>query len=178
MSTPQRFDPQRLAARGDTLAGEFDTGMMPRLSEVLARAEPAPVHFEVSARRDEARRLVVTGSARATLQCVCQRCMEPVALAIDAEFSLAVVADEDAARHLPAELDPLLLESGAEVNLPALLEDELMLALPPVPVHAEAGECGERARYVGTAPENEFDSGEERQNPFAVLKKLKNEKPD
>lgn len=179
MSTgSRRFDPERLAAHGGSLRGETDTGVMPRLRALLAGDEPRAVTYEVRAYRDEAGRLVLEGRARATLDCVCQRCMEPVALVIDADFRLAVVADEDAARNLPGELDPLIPERETDIDLAVLLEDELILALPPIPVHADEGACGERVQYARDEQEHEFDGDAKKENPFAVLKQLKNGNTD
>lgn len=176
MSTglPRFFDPERLAAHGTALTGMLDTDSMLRLRGMLASGEPIPVRVELQARRDEARRLVLAGQAAAKLPLICQRCMEAMMQDVDARFALAAVPDEDAARNLPAELDPLLMGSGTEVDLHALVEDELILALPPVPMHANAKDCGEAARYAGDA--DAFDGTAKRENPFAVLKKLKERK--
>ena len=183
MSTglPKRFDPERLAAQdggtGGVLSGELDIGQMPRLREMLASEETTPVNVELHAFRDDAKRVLLEGRIAAELTCQCQRCMEPVALPVNADFALAVVTDEETARGLPAELDPLLLERDVEVDLPALIEDELILALPPIPMHERVEDCGERARYGRTADEA-FDAEAKRENPFAVLKKLKNGNTD
>jgi len=176
----KRFDPRRLAAHdggtGGTLTGEVDTTLMPRLREALAGDEPATASFELRVFRDKARRLVIEGNVHAELACECQRCLEPVTVPVDAQFALAVVDDEEAARNLPVELDPLLLEQEAEVDLPALVEDELILALPQIPMHEDVADCGERARIVKV--DEEFDDSTKKENPFAVLKKLKNGNTD
>lgn len=176
----KRFDPRRLAAHdggtGGTLAGEVDTTLMPRLREALAGDEPATASFELRVFRDPARRLVIEGRVRADLACECQRCLEPVTMPVEAQITLAVVEDEEAASSLPVELDPLLLEHEAEVDLPALLEDELILALPQIPMHESIDACGEHASVL--KDEEEFDDSAKKENPFAVLKKLKNGNTD
>src|SRR5690606_1802973 len=118
---PKRFDPERLAAPGNGLAGVVDAAFMPRLRELLAPDAAVSVTVELRAFRDDAKRLVLSGSVSAHLELVCQRCMEPVAQQVKAPIMLAVVRDEDAARSLPAELDPLLLEHGEEADLPAIV---------------------------------------------------------
>lgn len=182
MSTglPKRIDPQRLAAQDSPLEGELSTAAMPRLRRELAGNPAVPVSVRLHARRDEARRLLLEGQVRAKLNCTCQRCMEPVALQIDGQYALAVVRDEEAARSLPAELDPLMTDADGEVDLATLVEDELLLALPVIAMHANPEDCGERAALVreqGKEP-TEFDGASERENPFAVLKKLKQDNPD
>lgn len=180
MSTglPKRIDPQRLADQGRVLAGEFDPAALPRLRELLIESSPQPARFEMRARRDEARRLLLEGEVEATLICTCQRCMEPVTLAVNGAFHLGVVSDEDAAANLPSELDPLLLDDDGETPLATVLEDELLLALPVIAKHADITECGERARLGRETEEKEFDAAAKRENPFAVLKKLKQDNPD
>ena len=174
---PSRFDPQRLAAQdggaGGSLKGELDTSGMLRLTDLMAVKDAVPVSFELKVFRDEARRLIIEGSVSAELACECQRCVEPAVLPVKAEFSLALIKDEDAARNLPAELDPLLVERDHDIDLAALLEDELILALPQIPVHENVADCGERIQH-GREADEEFDGGAQRQNPFAVLEKLKN----
>lgn len=177
---PKRFDPQHLAAQGGgALEGRTDTSVMPRLRDMLATDATIPVDFEVRVRRDEARRALVEGEVSAALPCECQRCMEPVTMPVVARIALAVVANEEAAQLLPAELDPLLLpEDEGNVDLAALLEDELILALPQVPMHERMEDCGERVKYAKDTGV-EAPAGETgRENPFAVLKNLKNRKSD
>lgn len=182
MSTglPKRIDPQRLAAQESPLEGELGTAAMPRLQRELAGNPAVLVSVRLHARRDQAKRLLIEGQVGAELNCTCQRCMEPVALQIDGEFALAVVRDEEAARNLPAELDPLMLDPDGEIDLAALVEDELLLALPVIAMHANPEECGEHAALVKEQNKEpkEFDGASERENPFAVLKKLKQDNPD
>ena len=77
--------------------------------------------------------------ARATLGCECQRCLQPVAVAIGVDRWFLFVADEKTAAALDAELDPDsdldVLALPRHLDLHALLEDELLLALPLVPRH-------------------------------------------
>lgn len=171
----KRFDPERLAAQGDALTGTLATDSMPRLRDMLVSGDTSQVDVELRAYRDDAKRLLLEGRASANLDLACQRCMEPVTLPVDASIALAVVADEESARQLPAQLDPLLLEHGEEADLSRIVEDELILALPAVPRHANIEDCGERARY-GAEAADEFDGSVRRENPFALLKTLKNRK--
>ena len=170
-----RFDPLRLASQASELSGELESTRMPRLSDVITG--PSTVHWTVRAGRDEARRLVLTGTVRADVESNCQRCMEPVSLPLRSEISLAVVSDEDSARGLPASLDPVFTDDNGEIDLVELLEDELLLAMPAVPLHENIADCGERASIMRVEAPEEFDSAE-KENPFAVLKKLKQDKPD
>ena len=71
--------------------------------------------------------------------------------------------DDDAASDLPASYDPLV--SGNITNLHALVEDELLLALPAVPMHSRE-ECQHSGNEFGNGADAEVP---QRENPFAAL---------
>jgi uncharacterized protein len=84
------------------------------------------------------------------------------------EFSFSPVKNDDAAENLPSYYDAIDLDENGEVNLLALVEDELILAIPLIPMH-KPEDCHAPADSVwGELPE-ELD----KPNPFDVLKKLK-----
>lgn len=100
------------------------------------------------------------------LNLLCQRCLQPYrhGISIDQQFTL--INDE---AELPApeeegdDEDYLLMQ--AEMPVLELMEDELLLALPIAPKHAE-GECSSESRI------NEY----KKPNPFAKLEMLKSKK--
>ena len=110
--------------------------------------------------------------ATTTLTLICQRCMGPVdtPVAVDQWYRFVATEDIAMAEDDDAEEDLLVLEP--QFDLLAVLEDELLMALPVVPMHAEcpvippmhAGELGVT------------DDASEKPNPFAVLVQLKNPK--
>jgi uncharacterized protein len=104
----------------------------------------------------------------AKVRLVCQRCLEKMDWPLEVKFSLALVHDDDEAAALPAEYEPLLWPDGSG-SLAALVEDELLLALPAVPRHVDPQECGPVERVM----RSEIDPDERRDNPFNVLSQLK-----
>ena len=89
-----------------------------------------------------------------------------------AELSRLVkaLADEDEAAALPADCDPLLLEGGA-LSPRQVIEDELLLALPLVPVKPGS----ETLRGEWSAPaEGQQDAAPEEPvtHPFAELRDM------
>jgi len=75
----------------------------------------------------------------------------------------------DEAAELPEEYDPLLV-AGERVRLADLVEDELILALPQIPMH-DPGEC--QAAAVGTDSAAAPEGTAERASPFASLAELR-----
>jgi len=157
------------AARQDLgLTGSVAVKSLPRLVSALI-ADSGVVSVELKAQPEVGGRIVVTGHIRAPLEMTCQRCLEPVTVAVDAEPRLAWVKSDAEMETLPPEYDPLLSADG-RVAVAGLVEDELLLALPLAPRHAD-GACRETHRSPArSAPVTEEEN---RKNPFADLAKLK-----
>jgi uncharacterized protein len=81
---------------------------------------------------------------------------------------VALITAEAEASRVPEHLEPVLA-LGGRVTIGELVEEELLLALPIVPLHAEAGDCAvseELPVLKVEAPEQTT------QKPFAQLDKL------
>ena len=161
-----RADPWRLAAQGRTLTGRIALGSLPRLAPSLAG--PGDVGYRLAFHVDSEHRAVVSGRVTAELAVQCQRCLEPLAIAVDSQFELAFVRGLDEAARLPEPYEPAMAEDGW-VRPADLVEDELLLALPTVPLHA-TGQC------VGRPVEDAADVRSEEartESPFAALAALR-----
>ncbi|KAA1446822.1 hypothetical protein F1E15_26235, partial [Escherichia coli] len=70
---------------------------------------------------------------------------------------------------LPEEYEPIDVNEFGEIDLLAMIEDEIILSLPVVPVHdSEHCEVSEADMVFGELPLEA-----EKPNPFAVLASLK-----
>ncbi len=133
---------------------------------------------EVRATRGGGDEIRVHLAAATTLDCECQRCLQavPVALAIDRWFLFA--GDEATAARLDAELDPDedldVLPLPQHLDLHALLEDELILALPIVPRHDA---CPQPLPLAAAETTPAVVSEAAAENPFAGLAALKSRGP-
>lgn len=163
---PEWLDLRRLGAAGARLEGSVPLEALPRLREQLVAAV-GEAHARVTLAFDQGGHAVVSGGVEATLTLRCQRCLGEVAVPVTGGFTLAVVESEPAADELPAEEEPALAPGG-RLGVHALIEDELLLALPIVAFHEDTG-CDGGQRHFG--PEGEATP--ERENPFAALADLK-----
>jgi uncharacterized protein len=163
---PDLFDPRRFAEQRRLLQGDIPLGPMRRLRESVSSGDGV-ASVDLTFGIDALGVKYVTGTVRARLGLVCQRCMGPLELPIEARVSLGVVESEAQAQRLPDGYEPLLAESG-RAALSAVVEDELILALPVVPLHPR-GVCVAVEQDERT---NEA-SGSEPDGPFAVLAKLR-----
>jgi len=163
---PLHIDPLRLARSGAQLHGRLTLAEMERFAPLLtdARGEAeVTLDFDIDAERRAFMRLRL----RAEVSLVCQRCLGPVRHVIEVERLLGVVTSEAQAEKLPGIYEPLYV-TEEPLFLREVIEDELILSLPIVPRHNE-GECAPAVTGAGT--DNMAGSG--RENPFAVLTKLK-----
>lgn len=107
-----------------------------------------------------------------SLPLTCQRCMGPVDIAVTVNRSFRFVESEEAAEAQDAEAEEDVLALSPEFCLPALIEDEVLMAMPVVPSHER---CPIEVKLAVADPGFEAASAEKR-NPFAMLVKLKSHK--
>lgn len=72
-------------------------------------------------------------SVEAGLPLLCQRTLEPFVYRVSIEQRLGLIADESEEAALPADYEPLLVTDG-QLAITDVIEDELILALPVVPL--------------------------------------------
>jgi uncharacterized protein len=110
-------------------------------------------------------------SLSARLQVTCQRCMAPMPLAVQAHSPVLVVESEREAEDAPVGYETFLAPEG-RLSLEALAAEELLLALPIVPLHEADAVCAAAesvARATHAAPVAEETATA---RPFADLKAL------
>lgn len=170
----RRLDLDRLADESAALAGDWPLSDLQRLLADAAAAGDARMHWALRAERR-----AVPGAAampwlhleaRATLRLTCQRCLQPVDEPLAAQRSFRFVADEATAEREDeeAEEDVLALPARGRLDLLPLLEDELILALPLVPRHAQ---CPDPL----PVPADDLEEPPA-EHPFAALAALKTHK--
>jgi uncharacterized protein len=136
------------------------------------------VGYDLRFGRDQDGRGTIRGMIEAELHLCCQRCTRPYVLPVRIEIALALIEGLDEAAELPEAYDPLMLE-GRLLRSSELIEDELILAVPPIPRH-EHGACeppGEPAAKKVADPEAD-PGASKRPNPFAALAQLKRDRSD
>ncbi|NVK43671.1 MAG: DUF177 domain-containing protein [Oceanospirillaceae bacterium] len=165
---PKKVDPRKLAEREVRIQGLASVDGMPRLKSYLVENSEGDISVDLLFSRDQQRIRTVTGSAEGRVHMACQRCLEPVEVAVQASFNLAIAPSEEAAKQLPRYYDPLVVEEE-DVELWSVVEEELILNLPVVPYHDD---CSIQTSFGEPAPE---DEKAQKPNPFSVLAKLKSD---
>ena len=146
--------------------GTLPLAAMPRLRDSLASREGA-VAYELEFGKDDIGVALLHVRADATLPLTCQRSLEVFGLPVHVDAKLGLIVREEEESALPSGYEPLLTPDG-HLNLADVIEDELILALPVVPLSPGAEE---QPRVWGET--NETQDDDTQPNPFGVLKKMK-----
>lgn len=160
---PGFVDPLRYAEEGKRLQGEIDITEMDRLKASVSRAK-ACVKLNMSFGMDELKNKFIDGHMQTELTLICQRCLQDMTVTIKRDFLLGLVRNVKQADALPHGYEPLMVNLTT-VKLAAIIEDELILALPIVPMHA-ASQCQAVAHSQAT------DEAAVKPSPFSVLKQM------
>src|SRR5919112_3901721 len=123
--------------------GKVDVDFAIPLTE-FPRLPPQPAGTETMRGRAQFRRegglAVATLDVDGMVQLVCQRCLRPMRQPVAGHARIALVASEAEADRVPPELEPVHAPAG-RIRLRDLVEEEVLLGLPIVPLHEDAREC-------------------------------------
>ncbi len=172
---PHRLDVAAFAAAGGELRGDWPAAQLRRLLSATLESPADAGRLDV-AWKAHGERLPLVGGGRqpsllleADTEVVleCQRCLQPMRWPLQARRRIFFVDGEDEAAALDAENDDDVLALVPALDLQALIEDELLLALPIVPRHEVCPEPLPRA-FV-----EDDGAGVPEDSPFAALSVLK-----
>jgi uncharacterized protein len=115
---------------------------------------------------DERERAFINLEVEGPLHVVCQRCLQPVTLAVDVAARFLVVETEPQADAVPLDEDAYdVIVGSREFDVLELVEDEVILSLPIVPKHDQCPDV--TGTDAPSAP-----AASERISPFADLRKM------
>jgi uncharacterized protein len=97
----------------------------------------------------------------------CQRCLGALEYPLDVTSRVLVVPQGMTPDDADDPDAPDYIEAQRELDLPELIEDEILLCVPYAPRHER--NCGDRR-----ADSSGAESGREKPSPFAALAALKN----
>jgi uncharacterized protein len=163
---PDTVDAWRMVQARRRFEGSIPLAAMPRLAADLADSA-GDVSFVLEFDRDALGVPYLHLRADASLPLVCQRSLDRFELPVRVDTRLGLISDEAGEAALPPGYEPLLTGDG-ELRLADVVEDELILAVPDIPVKPGREYVD---RTWGEAP-----GGDEEPmpaNPFAALKTIK-----
>jgi len=172
---PVSIDPVRFAKAQRLCSGVINLRDLKRLCESMT-SDQGVAKADLRFFSDEECKTVIELKLKTELSLSCQRCLGTVKLLINTCHYLSPVKGLEEAELLPSYLEPVWLEEDNLINPLVLIEDDLLLSIPLVPMHEEFdSEC------VTIPKELELDDLDlkigagacQSENPFAVLVNLK-----
>ena len=163
------LDPLHEARRGRRIEGELRLEGLERLAGMIVDAASSdPVRIDLRFVTDDEGYDCLVGRVEAEPRVVCQRCMEPMSIGMALDVRLAVA---DRAGRVPEGYESMSMDHG-RCDLRAIVEDEIMLALPIVAMH-DLDDCDIDERYRGEIlADPDTEAGEPTRRPFAGLDDL------
>lgn len=163
---PRRLDLAAFAEAAATLQGRWPLAGFERLVELHVQDGTLDwtAQGQTRAVAGAASQCWLHLSGHALVKLECQRCLKPVDLPIEVSRSLRFVETEEEAQALDAVCEDDVLALPRRLDLHGLIEDELLLSLPLVPMHERCPD----PLPMGTGELD--DSGAS--HPFAALQGL------
>lgn len=177
---PARLDVRAFAQAGASVKADDPMGLFERLTDELHPECLAPDLPPVRWQAHGALRAASEGGepavwlhlmAETAAPLTCQRCLGAVETPLQVDRWFRFVADEATAAAEDNDCEEDLLPLEPRPSLYELLEDELLMALPLVPMHDACPVPV--AMQSGQVSMEERPAEEERPHPFAALARLK-----
>lgn len=170
---PVSIDPVRFAKARRLCSGVVNLRDLKRLCESMVSDEgvaKADLRFFT----DEESKTVIELKLKSELSLGCQRCLGEVKIPIETCHYLSPVKNLEEAEDLPSYLEPVWLEEDDLIRPLILIEDDLLLSIPLVPMHEESDSlCIKIPKELEIIDFSESVVSQESENPFAVLSQLK-----
>ncbi|HYN54532.1 MAG TPA: DUF177 domain-containing protein [Methylotenera sp.] len=168
---PIFIDNVAFAKKNERLVGSLTLAGCPRLFELLQDAtknaqsknnDAGSISYTLQGKTDAVGQCYLHLSLTTNLVATCQRCLSdmPLKLALNFNYLIGDISDIDVeAGDIDGSDDIDLQQASPTMDIIALIEDEIIMAMPIAPIHEV--DCGAIISQSGEKP-----------NPFAVLKGL------
>jgi len=170
-SLPNSLDLSVAVKKEWQLQGELLLSELDRMPVELITSTNALIKYEILFRHSAS----VLGEAIIRVECqlelICQRSLETFEFALLSDNVIGFINKLEDEEKLGPDVSPSWVED-MHINPKVLLEDEILLMIPDVPVKLGA-ELD--TQYLTNAENSELEA-EKTKNPFAALEQLKNKK--
>ena len=164
-------DVNRLADAQTELEYSIPVSDLPGLAGKVS-ADSGPLHVRLNFGREQGLPVVdIAVGGAVWLQC--QRCMRRYEQPLDLHSRAALLQSEEDADRAPASLETVLAPEG-RVSAAALVNEEVLLAIPLAPRHPDESQCATEVVAVTVAPPAEVTEEADTRRPFADLQALLN----
>lgn len=169
-SLPESLDLTAAVRKEWQMQGELLISDLDRMPAELIASADAPVKYDIQFRHSKQ----VLGEAvikiESDLDLICQRSLDSFEFTLKTVGVIGFVSEIEDLEKLDADVSPSWVED-MKVDPKALIEDEILLKIPPIPLKPGAEL---NTQYLADHDDSDTDT-EEKQNPFAALNDLKSQ---
>ena len=148
---------------GKSLQGDVSLLNLKRLKGYLTN-QTGKLAYLISGLLDERGRPLLKISVSGIVDLSCQRCLEKIEYMLDVKTALLLAKSEDELSRYDEDISVDAIYAPSELDVLALIEDEVILSLPISPRHEDTTRCRLSTGIHKTIPE---------EHPFTVLASLK-----
>lgn len=163
------IQPRKLANKEGEVKFHWAVSQLERLSDMLY-SDAGAVDVSIEAYFDHRKRCLLNTKIKANLTLECQTSFEPIDYQVDSETIYCTVVEESQFANVEEEFEAVIVEDGF-LDVKQMIEDELILSVPLV-ANKSADDL-EQEMSFGVLDEVQIAKDEEANNPFSVLKHLK-----
>lgn len=171
---PRHLDPRKFAQQRINIEGNVDLAELLRVDSLLA-SKQGSVYADLVFGTDEQGIRNLTGSISATVEMICQRCLEAAPQSLQMSLNLGFVWSDEDVEKLPKTYEPWIVGEG-QTDIYDVIADELILGLPIVAYHDRS--CVPQKLFSSEDTDNKSGNASnsketDKANPFQVLEQLK-----
>ena len=138
---PDSVQIEKAAAAKREFGGTVPLTRLERLAGMIADPGESEIAFRLRFSHDDQRQVRVEVWVNGRVPLICQRSLKEFEHALDSHSVVGLISGEREADALPEDYEPFLVSEG-RVELVTLIEEEMLLALPLVPVDPESERIG------------------------------------
>jgi uncharacterized protein len=171
---PRHIDPRKFAQQRINIEGSVDVAELLRVDSLLA-SKQGSVYADLVFGTDEQGIRNLTGTINATVEMICQRCLEGAQQSLQMSLSLGFVWNDEDIEKLPKTYEPWIIGEG-QTDIYDVIADELILGLPIVAYHDVT--CVPQKLFSSEGADDKSGNvanikETDKTNPFQVLEQLK-----
>ncbi|TVQ41977.1 MAG: DNA-binding protein [Wenzhouxiangella sp.] len=141
---PDWVNPERAASARREFAGTMPLARMPRVEDLVETGGTNEIQFVLAFSLNEQGQVRVDVEIKGSVPMRCQRTLGTFEQPLESRSVIGVVASEDDVAGLPDDYEPVLCPDQ-RLELASLVEEEVLLSLPLVPVDPASSPVGQAA---------------------------------
>ena len=165
---PEYVNPFRFAENATSLHGRLLIKKMERLVPSLY-SNDGEIRADIQFGIDDQGIRYVKGHMETQLVLQCQRCLQSFEYGIAGDFMSGLVSGEEEAKTLPSRYDQMVIKDET-LNIQDMIEEELIISLPLVPMH-DPKDC--KMQLPLSVGVDLSEVSVEKENPFKVIETLR-----